>query len=253
MKYAVIGDVHSSFRELQQLIEKIREKDGDANRKIVFVGDLFDRGDGASEMISWVLATNPISVRGNHDHKLWKALEGRKVKMSHGLDGTFKTMMEWTGAKDAEDLVVKSKPMKDYLDSLPYFMKLELPEKTAYVVHAAITPKMTEVMDHPDLPKKAREKYEATCIYGFTNGEKTPEGFPVRLPWDHNWDGKPDCLVIHGHTPSNKGPVVLGKNKNVINVDTGCCFGFELTSFLLPEEEFVTVKSKQVFQYNPTE
>jgi len=266
MKYAVIGDLHSSFNELVELITKIRETDGNEDRKIIFVGDLFDRGDGTIELCDWIVKNKPLSVRGNHDNKLLKFLNGRTVTQTHGLKGTIEAIAKYCDCS-VEELANQDNPpekvipLKKWLSELPYFMVLPPdvewddlnPEseslKYKVIVHAATT--LRDITNYPkaDLSNKARKAIEATCIYGFTTGEKTPEGFPVRKPWDHLWDDHPGTMVIHGHTVSDKGPVKLGKHRNVINVDTGCCFGFELTSFLLPEEKFLSIKSKQVYKF----
>lgn len=256
VKYAIIGDVHSSFNELQELITKIHEKDGNEDRKIIFVGDLFDRGSDPIKLFDWIVKTNPISVRGNHDNKLLKFLNGGKVTQSHGLKGTIEALATYcecsVEALQTEPTPEKLKPFKEWLIKLPYFMVLPpTTDHTQYkvIVHAATTSRDITNYSKEDLPNKAKKAIEATCLYGFTTGEKDASGFPVRKPWDHHWDDCPNTIVIHGHTPSDKGPVKLGKYQNVINVDTGCCFGFELTSFLLPEEEFIYVKSKQTYKY----
>ena len=56
-------------------------------RKLIFVGDLVDRGPGTPEVLrlvsSMVQAGQAFCVPGNHDVKLVKALRGRDVEADH--------------------------------------------------------------------------------------------------------------------------------------------------------------------------
>jgi protein phosphatase len=91
--FDIIGDIHGCRSELEILLEKLgydpatrRHPDG---RKIVFLGDLVDRGPDipgvlriAMEMVG---AGNAICVPGNHEMKLLRKLRGRDVQITHGL------------------------------------------------------------------------------------------------------------------------------------------------------------------------
>ncbi len=58
-------------------------------RRLVFVGDLVDRGPATPDVLRLVMgmvsAGQAICVPGNHDMKLMKALKGHDVKQTHGL------------------------------------------------------------------------------------------------------------------------------------------------------------------------
>src|SRR5258708_5477027 len=58
-------------------------------RKAIFVGDLADRGPGVVEaarlVMDMVKAGNAYAVPGNHDIKLMRYLQGKKVTVAHGL------------------------------------------------------------------------------------------------------------------------------------------------------------------------
>src|SRR5262249_34113479 len=95
----IIGDVHGCFDELCDLIRVLGYEicyDNDTytffhpeGRKLVFVGDLVDRGPKSPEVVRLVMDAVQSGigycVAGNHDVKLVKALRGRDVKMTHGL------------------------------------------------------------------------------------------------------------------------------------------------------------------------
>lgn len=65
----------------------VRHPDG---RRLVFVGDLVDRGPDSPGVVdlvrSAVRSGVGFCVAGNHDVKLAKALRGRAVKVAHGLE-----------------------------------------------------------------------------------------------------------------------------------------------------------------------
>src|SRR5688500_611589 len=74
----VIGDVHGRIDQLKQL-ERDVPWDLDKD-KIVFLGDLIDRGDGIPQVVDEVLRLqernpNVLSLRGNHEQMLLDCLE----------------------------------------------------------------------------------------------------------------------------------------------------------------------------------
>ena len=64
----------------------------EAGRQVVFVGDLVDRGPDSPGVLRLVMgmaaAGHAFAVPGNHENKLVRALSGRKVRVSHGLETT---------------------------------------------------------------------------------------------------------------------------------------------------------------------
>ena len=63
-----------------------------AGRKAVFLGDLCDRGPDSVGVIRTAMAMSAAghayAVPGNHDVKLLRALRGKDVRRTHGLDAT---------------------------------------------------------------------------------------------------------------------------------------------------------------------
>src|SRR5437870_632790 len=78
MNTYVIGDIHGRYHLLKQLERHVPwnlKKD-----KIVFLGDLIDRGDGIREVVDEVIrlkSKNPnvVTVRGNHEQMLLDCLD----------------------------------------------------------------------------------------------------------------------------------------------------------------------------------
>jgi protein phosphatase len=102
--FDVVGDVHGCLPELLTLLDRlgyrvVRDEQGRAvdavppqDRRAVFVGDLVDRGPDSPGVLRLVMgmhaAGHALVVPGNHEHKLVRALDGRKVTVSHGLETT---------------------------------------------------------------------------------------------------------------------------------------------------------------------
>lgn len=95
--FDIIGDVHGCRGELETLLRTLGwrlEPDGTGGhhpegRTAVFVGDLVDRGPDTPGVLRLVMgmvaAGTALCVAGNHEQKLARALYGRKVSPSHGL------------------------------------------------------------------------------------------------------------------------------------------------------------------------
>jgi protein phosphatase len=95
--FDIIGDVHGCFDELTELLEKLGYTVGadgtyvpPEGRRLIFVGDLVDRGPKSPEVVRLVMdmsrAGHALAVPGNHDIKLMRWLQGKEVTVSHGLE-----------------------------------------------------------------------------------------------------------------------------------------------------------------------
>jgi polynucleotide kinase-phosphatase len=99
--FDAIGDVHGCRAELETLLGELgyeirRDERGrpvDAahpeGRRAVFLGDLVDRGPDTPGVLRLVMgmvrAGHAFAVPGNHEDKLVKALQGKKVRVAYGL------------------------------------------------------------------------------------------------------------------------------------------------------------------------
>src|ERR1044072_2596026 len=69
-----IGDVHGTFDELLELINKLNYDP--LNDHLIFVGDLVAKGPKSIEVVKLIRSLGASCVRGNHDDKVlrWKFL-----------------------------------------------------------------------------------------------------------------------------------------------------------------------------------
>ena len=222
---AIIGDVHSCYHELTQLLELI-EKQSSTLRTLVFVGDLIDRGPKPVEVLKLVMqlqqAGRALSVNGNHDEKLYRWLSGKNVQLWHGLEFTAEQLKKEPRAFQEQ--------VRRFMADLPF--QLILDNNQLLIAHAGLSER---------LQKQDSEAMRSFALYGDTTGQKDQFGFPVRRDWAKEYSGK--RMVVYGHTPLIKP---YWKN-NTVNIDTGCAFGGKLTALLYPENEILHVDAHRKY------
>lgn len=235
--FDIIGDIHGCFDELLELLLKLGykiEKDDNnnfeienpENRRVIFLGDLTDRGEKSPEVLRLVMdmvkTGKAFCVSGNHDDKLSRFLMGRNVKLNHGLEKTVQQL-----EKTSKEFRLE---VKDFLNNL--------------IAHYVLDDGKL-VVAHGGLPEEMHGRASASvrnfCLFGETTGEIDEFGLPVRYDWAKNYKGK--AMVVYGHTPIPEPEYF----NNTINIDTGCVFGGNLTALRYPEKELVQVLAKKTY------
>jgi protein phosphatase len=233
--FDIIGDVHGCLDELLALLAKLgyvvtSELDPDGRpgwrathpngRKLVFVGDLCDRGPdtpGVFRMAMDLAARGAgYCVLGNHDDKLLRWINTGKVQMKHGLDTSVAQI-------EAEPPGFRVR-IAEFVSRLPSHLVFD--GGRLVVAHAGLT---------EELHGRVSGKVRAFALYGETTGESDEYGLPVRLNWAANYRGR--ATIVYGHTPALY-PEWLNRT---ICIDTGCVFGGALTALRYPEMELVSV------------
>lgn len=235
--YDVIGDIHGCYEEFVTLTEQLGY-DWESGipvhphgRKLVFLGDLTDRGPKSLETAAlvWELVINKKQAYyspGNHCNKLYRFFIGRKVQQTHGLETT---VAEYEALGRREQKAIQKKFI-DLYESSPLYHVLD--EGKLVTCHAGI---------RQDYIGRDGKKVETFVLYGDITGEKHPDGSPVRRDWAQRYTG--DAWIIYGHTPVREPRFV---NKSV-NIDTGAVFGGKLTALRYPEMDTVSVPSSMPF------
>lgn len=222
--YYAIGDVHGELDKLDRLLGIIR---GDAYEcggayRIVFLGDLIDRGEESRGVVARAMAATAsgeaVALKGNHEalmlaaHEKWDSI-GVYHWAENGGDETIASYKrangqcgDWRDAIDREHL--------DWMRALPVTLHDEA--RKLVFVHAGIDPKL--------FPACTDE------IRMWTRSEKFYD--PGRWPKRPELEG---LLVVHGHTPTRD--FKPHANPRRINVDTGACFGGPLTCAVLAPEQ----------------
>ena len=205
-KIFAIGDIHGSFDQLQDLMQKIPIDF--ATDTLVFIGDYIDRGPGSVEVVDYLLelqkkVPETIFLKGNHEDMLEKYLNGTD-RFTYLLNGGQRTLDSYLNQTTKSEAFPIPAHHKDFYRSLKLYY-----ETDKYIfVHAGMRPKVQlEFQENEDL-LWIRDKF----IY-------TKYNFGKR--------------VIFGHTPLSK-PLV---ESNKIGIDTGAVYGNVLTCVRLPDIE----------------
>ena len=244
--FDVIGDVHGCCDELEVLLRQLGYEPGElpeddpawgrriyrhpTGRRVVFLGDLVDRGPRVLDTLklvrNMVKAGTAFCVPGNHDMKLMRKLAGKDVQITHGLA---KSLAEFEAL--SEDV---RKPLmariREFLDSLVSHYVLD--DGKLVVAHAGM---------RQEMQGRGSGKVRDFALYGETTGETDEFGLPVRYNWAAEYRGP--AVVVYGHTPV---PEAEWLNRTV-NIDTGCVFGGSLTALRYPEKAFVSVPAERTY------
>lgn len=232
--FDIVGDVHGCHRELLTLLGKLgyrieNETARHPDRILVFVGDLIDRGPDSPAVLRLVMnsvkAGTAFCVPGNHDVKLLRHLNGRKVTLNHGLDLTVAQLV-----KDPID----PRDLSDFLQGLVSHLVFD--DGKLVVAHAGIKEEMIG---------RGSGAIREMCLYGETTGENDELGLPVRLDWAADYRG--GSQIVYGHTPVGE-PRWLNRT---VNIDTGCVFGGDLTALRYPENETVSTPALDTYCESP--
>ncbi len=237
--FDIIGDIHGCFDEAVALLRKLGYEVQDdevapmarhpEGRRGFFVGDLVDRGPKSPAVLRLVMAMvregTALCVPGNHDIKLKKKLDGRDVRITHGLAETLE-QLEHEPAEFIETV-------KTFIDGLVSHYVLD--DGKLVVAHAGMK---------ESFQGRASARVREFALYGETTGETDEYGLPVRYNWAVDYRGQ--ARVVYGHTPVPKAEWL---NKTIC-IDTGCVFGGSLTALRYPENELVSVPAARMY-YEP--
>jgi protein phosphatase len=237
--FDIIGDIHGCLTETLELLGvlgyEVTTRDGhyefahSQGRKVVFVGDLVDRGPdspGVVRLVSDAVKSGAgFCVAGNHDVKLSRALRGRDVKISHGLAESLEQLKSETEES--------RRSIAEFLDGLVSHYVFD--DGKLVVAHAGL---------REEMHGRGSGAVRQFAMYGDTTGETDEYGLPVRYNWAADYRGK--AMVVYGHTPVPESEWL----NNTICLDTGCVFGGKLTALRYPERALVSVPAKKTY-YEP--
>lgn len=238
--FDIIGDVHGCANELIALLEKlgyaVQLTGSGVQRRVVsrpaqgrraaFVGDLVDRGPASPDVLRIVMHMvregQALMVPGNHDIKLLRWFNGRKVKYSHGLAETVSQLAREPDSFRAE--------VGDFIEGLASHAWLA--GGRLAVAHAGIKEEMLG---------RVSGAVREFCLYGETSGDTDEFGLPIRYHWAAEYRGA--TTIVYGHTPV---PDAVWLN-NTLCIDTGCVFGGKLTALRWPEREIISVTAARTY------
>lgn len=206
-----IGDVHGCFDQLEALLlacDKVRARRA---ARFVLIGDYVDRGPDTRKVIDLLMQRQRrsgaqfICLRGNHE----QMLTGAAVE-----ERSDRSLMDWwaNGGEQTLDSYGVNDPTSLPASHLHWIKMLPLRfgDQRRLFVHAGI---------RPGIP--ITEQSETDMLW-------------IREPF-LSFAGSYGILVVHGHTPTKSRLPDLRQHR--LNLDTGACFGGELTAAAFTDEE----------------
>lgn len=235
----VIGDVHGCIEELTELLDKCRVGPND---RVVFAGDLIDRGPDSLAVLA--IARKYEGVVGNHDEKAarWRSREERQriTGKKNGMERPRpERQAQWEAMTDADLAFIQQLPVTLYLGD------------NWVAVHGGFEDVPWEKQKE-DRMIRVRFVDEVTGLMATTKGDEDPWIQPAgSVPWMVRWKGK---NVVYGHAVHSlsKPRVDVNGTTECWGIDTGCVFGGTLTALVLPSKEIVQVRAKREYAKPPT-
>jgi serine/threonine protein phosphatase 1 len=179
----VIGDLHARPKLLEQLL---RDVPWDVTKdKIVFLGDLIDRGEDAPAVIDRIMElseANPgiVVLRGNHEQMLIDCLDFGDLQWLIPDNGGLATLsaygIELDEIQDVSDIKIPEHHTA-FLRSLPYFHE----DENAIYVHAGLVPGLLPAETDPDVliwtrdPEFYKGYHGKLCLFGHTPTQYLPK------------------------------------------------------------------------------
>ncbi|THD76646.1 serine/threonine protein phosphatase [Thalassobius vesicularis] len=229
--YAV-GDIHGQLEMLETALSRI-EADGGPDAKIVFVGDLVDRGAGSRQVIERLM-------QGQAEGRDWTVLSGNHDDLFVGFlergadhDPRILSGVPWSGPRIGGKATLASYGMQD-LDR-PIEALLEEARQVVPPAHLAFLKGLplhheagallfVHAGIRPGVALKDQTRDDQMWIRGdFLNDTRA-----------HPW------LVVHGHT-AVEAPEHHG---NRVNLDSGAGYGRPITAAVFEGREVWTLEAK---------
>jgi len=233
----IIGDIHGEYDTLIALVNKLPK-----DSKLIFVGDLVDRGPKSNQVIKFVRENNHLCCMGNHEHMMihygknfintypsnnyknftnvWINNGGKYTLFSYGLlevdkyDGKLLCIENEEAFKQLQDDI-------KWLETLPLYIeipKIKKDGKKIVISHAS----MADVWHHHNNPK-AKETFQEYALWHRTPPNK-------------------DCEIfnIYGHSIIDQ----IDTSLHYLNIDTGCFVKDEiireLSAYCIEEDKIIS-------------
>ncbi len=208
----LVGDIHACGDELSALLEKVNYAQG--VDQLVLVGDLVARGPDSGVAVQRAIEFGARSVRGNHDEKLlrwWR--EAKRVGRKRANERVK------LGERHMRAVGELTRKHFEHLAALP--LVIDLPEHDVVVVHAGFAPGVERAAQDPAMMMNIRS----------IDASGAPTKKLDVTPWATMWAGPGH--VVFGHD-ARRG---LQLEPHATGLDTGCCYGRQLTALVLDAGE----------------
>lgn len=237
-----IGDVHGCFDELMTLLSIVEPN---ASDRVIFLGDLMDRGPDPAGVVRFVRERGYECVLGNHDEKHVRWARNEAARRESGRPNGMKPFSE---ERKAQHEALSPDDLR-WLAELPTMIRFTWGWRAWIACHAGLPfDRAPEKMDPQSLIRIRYLDRKTGKFVKVGPRDSVPENAAY---WSELWEG-PES-VIYGHMVREKPRVDMKPGAVMtIGVDTGCCFGGHLTAVILEgdlEPYYVSVKALR--EYHP--
>ncbi|KAJ2715939.1 hypothetical protein H4R19_000925 [Coemansia spiralis] len=246
-----IGDIHGCLPEFNALLTKVQYKQG--QDQIVLVGDLVAKGPDSAAVVNRARQLQAWGVRGNHDDRVirWREfLQGPAKGMSQSdLESLGSSGLPYDDFKPNKEhfTIAKSLAPCDaaYLAAFPAIIPLPKPYAEWVVVHGGLDPtkplaqqKAEDVWTTRNIGPNGPISTKDAGVAWFDAWAKAMANLKPTTPADYSKIQfyKP----IYGHD-AGRGLQIHPLTKGL---DSRCVYGGNLTAFILPGEQLVSVPCK---------
>jgi serine/threonine protein phosphatase 1 len=218
-----IGDIHGEREKLDSLLGTLRPK---ADDRLIFLGDYVDRGPDAQGVVERLIALSQecdcTFLLGNHESMFLDFLGWRGAAYFGGdaflMNGGDRTLASYGYFDEPGKKFKLPKPHEAFYRGL----RLWHLEGDYLFVHAGLAEKR---LDETDLKYALRRSRPEDLLWSRASGD-----LPHRL----------GVTMIYGHTPAPDFAVRWNPPFS-IGIDTGACYGGQLTALRLPDETLFQV------------
>jgi len=240
MQHYIIGDVHGHYDTLMKLVSKLP-----SDAKLIFVGDLIDRGSRSAEVVKFVREGGHGCVMGNHEqlmdafgssfaafveqnepiktHSNWYSNGGIATLKSYGLVSLEEGKPVVT--PDVKEKLTQFKADIKWIRKLPLYIELDIAHPSGKPVVISHAPVAT--------------------VWGLRHSDAMYKTFLDTVLWNRREpDEDTKIFNIFGHTVTPYGVEV---RPHFVNVDTGCYMARSgygmLSAYCVESGEVLSVKS----------
>ncbi len=243
MRTIIIGDVHGCIDELLELLNKTKYAPGDD--RLIFLGDLVDRGPDSAAVVKLVRELKAECLMGNHEekHLRYRRHEARVATQP----GYVNPMKPYNEKRLAEYHSLRDEDW-NFLEKLPYFIRLD---SHMALVHAGAMPSISLEHQKPNHLMRLRYINKATGkmvslneINSIIDPDEMIRNYDF---WADIWTGPEILIYGHNAYPEVRhslrvlwdacdvtdSTIKSGVGIRAIGIDTGCCFGWKLTALVM--------------------
>ncbi len=217
-QHYIIGDVHGEYKTLLALVNKLPK-----DAKLIFVGDLVDKGLQSKEVIHFVRENAYLSVKGNHESLVIAA--GKRIISYLKEQGSFESIMKiWTKNRlgtflsyglveqmpdgnlrfiNDKKAIKKFLNDSEWMESLPLYLELDIVHKS----------KKKVVVSHSNISQ----------VWAIRDDIEQKDFFEYEVQWTREKEtvANSNIFNIYGHSPEKYGARV---EEDYVCIDTGCCY-----------------------------